>query len=66
MQVCKNCYMQMVGIMSFSKERNERFCRCPKCNSETKHHKIRDDELLFGEILDKELYKVGKVNGYNN
>ena len=47
----------MVGVMSFSKDKHEKFCRCPKCYSETKHRKLRDDELVFGEILDKELKK---------
>ena len=47
----------MVGVMSFSKDKNEKFCRCPKCYEETKHKKLRDDELDFREILDKELKK---------
>ena len=47
----------MVGVMSFSKDKNEKFCRCPKCYEETKHKKLRDDKLVFREILDKELKK---------
>ena len=43
----------MIDVMSFSKERHERFCRCPKCRGETKHQKLRDDDLKFGEVLDK-------------
>ena len=54
---CKNCYIPMIGVMSFSKDRHERFCRCPKCYSETKHKKLRDDELVFGELLEKEIHK---------
>ena len=47
----------MVGVMSFSQDKHEKFCRCPKCYSETKHKKLRDDELDFGELLHKELMK---------
>lgn len=50
---CKNCYIPMIGVMSFSKDRHERFCRCPKCRDETKHQRLRDDDLKFGEVLDK-------------
>ena len=55
--ICKDCYVPMVGVMSFSKDKNEKFCRCPKCYEETKHKKLRDDELVFGEVLHKELKK---------
>lgn len=47
----------MVGVMSFSKNKHERFCRCPKCYEETKHRKLRDDELDFGEELNKAVHK---------
>ena len=47
----------MEGVTSFSKDKHERFCRCSKCYGETKHMKLRDDELTFGEILHKELSK---------
>ena len=57
MQLCKDCYVPMIGVMSFSKDKHEKFYRCPKCFSETKHRKLRDDELVFGEVLDKELKK---------
>ena len=57
MMICKDCYVPMVGVMSFSKDKNEKFSRCPKCYEETKHKKLRDDELVFREILDKELKK---------
>lgn len=55
--LCKNCYIPMVNVMSFSKDKHEKFCRCPKCCSETRHIKINDNELSFGEVLDKELKK---------
>ena len=57
MIICRDCYIPMASIMSFSKDRHEKFCRCPKCFSETKHKKLRDDELVFGELLNKEIYK---------
>ena len=43
--------------MSFSKDKHEMFCRCPKCFGETKHKKIGDDELDFGKVLNKEIHK---------
>ena len=54
---CKNCNSPMEGVMSFSKEKNEKFFRCKKCNAETRHQRIKNDELDFGEVLDKELHK---------
>ena len=59
MQYCMNCGNIMMGIMSFSKDKHEKFCRCPKCCSETRHIKINDNELSFGEILHREI-KNGK------
>ena len=47
----------MVGVMSFLKDKREKFDRCPKCFGETKHKKLRDDELDFGEVLHKKLKK---------
>ena len=47
----------MQPVMSFSKDKREKFCRCPKCYGETKHQKLRDGELVFREVLDKELHK---------
>lgn len=57
MQFCKDCYVPMVGVISFSSYKHEKFCRCPKCYEETKHKKLRDDELVFGEVLNKEIHK---------
>ena len=59
MQYCMNCGNIMMGVMSFSKDKHEKFCRCPKCCSETRHIKINDNELSFGEILHREI-KNGK------
>ena len=47
----------MQPIMSFSKDRHEKYNKCPRCYVETKHVKLRDDELTFGELLHKELMK---------
>ena len=57
MLLCKNCWTPMVGVMSFSKDKHEKFCKCPKCYVESKHVKIFDSELDFGEILHKEMNK---------
>ena len=57
MIICKDCYIPMVSVMSFSKNKHEKFDRCPKCFGETKHRKLQDEELDFGEVLDKEIHK---------
>ena len=57
MIICKDCYIPMVGVMSFSSDKHEKFNKCPRCYGETKHVKLRDDELDFGELLHKELMK---------
>lgn len=57
MQICKNCYVPMVSVMSFSKDKHEKFCRCKKCKGETKHSLLSDSELDFGEVLHKKFQK---------
>lgn len=57
MQLCKNCYIPMNGVMSFSQDKNEKFYKCPKCFSETRHQRIKDSEISFGEVLNKEIHK---------
>ena len=57
MTICKDCYVPMQPVMSFSKGKQEKYNKCPRCYGETKHMKLRDDELTFGEILHKELKK---------
>lgn len=57
MNYCKTCDGKMVGVMSFSKDKNEKFYQCRKCFSETKHRKIDNKELNFGEVLDKEIHR---------
>lgn len=54
--ICSNCYIQMVNVLSFSKDKHEKFYRCKKCKQEAKHKKLSDDELDFGEVLDKKLH----------
>ena len=57
MIICKTCNISMQPIMSFSSDKHEKFCRCPKCFGETKHKKLRDDKLDFGEELNKAVHK---------
>ena len=57
MIICKDCYIPMQPVMSFSKDKHEKFCRCPKCRGETKHQKLKDAELDFGEVLNKAINK---------
>ena len=53
--ICKDCYVPMICVMSFSKDKHEKFCRCPKCRGGTKHQKLKDEELDFGEVLHREI-----------
>ena len=55
MTICKDCYVPMIGVMSFSSDKHEKFDRCPKCRGETRHRVLRDEELSFGEVLSREL-----------
>ena len=57
MQFCRDCSTKMVGVLSFSKDKNEKFNRWPRCYAETKHNKIKDNDLNFGEALDTEIRK---------
>ena len=57
MVICRTCNIPMQPVMSFSKDKHEKFDRCPKCFGETKHVKLRDEELSFGEVLSRELHK---------
>lgn len=57
MSYCRDCNTKMVGVMSFSRDKHEKFCRCPKCYSETKHKKLNEKELDFGKVLDKVINK---------
>ena len=57
MMVCRDCCIPMQPVMSFSKDKHEKFDRCPKCFGETKHRKLTDDDLNFGEVLNKAIHK---------
>lgn len=57
MVICKKCYLPMVGVMSFSKDKHEKYCRCPKCKKETRHQKLKDEDLNFKEELNKVINK---------
>lgn len=57
MVICRNCNIPMQNVMSFSHSKNERFNKCPKCYSESKHIKINENELNFGEYLHREITK---------
>ena len=57
MTICRDCNIPMQPVVSFSKDKRERFDRCPKCFGETKHRKLRDDDLDFGEELNKAVHK---------
>ena len=57
MIICKDCNTPMQPVMSFSKDKHEKFDRYPKCFGETKHRKLTDDELDFGEVLNKAINK---------
>ena len=57
MIICKDCYVPMIGVISFLKDKHEKSDRCPQCFGETKHRKLTDDELDFGEVLNKAIHK---------
>ena len=57
MKMCSNCGSSMVGVISFSKEKNEKFDKCRNCHSETIHRKLNEKELSFREVLGKEIHK---------
>ena len=57
MTFCRDCNVIMQPIMSFSKDKHEKFNKCPKCYGETRHKKLRENDLVFGEVLDKEIHK---------
>ena len=57
MMICKTCDIQMQSVMSFSKDKHEKFDCCPKCFGETRHRKLTDADLNFGEVLNKAIHK---------
>ena len=57
MTICRDCNIPMHLVMSFSPGKHEKFCRCHKCRGETKHQKLKDEELDFGEVLHRVISK---------
>ena len=57
MTICRTCSIPMQPVMSISKDKHKNFDRCTRCFGETKHVKLRDDELTYGEVLHNELKK---------
>ena len=57
MTICRTCSVPMQPVMSFSKNKHEKFNHCPKCFGETRHKKLRENDLDFGEVLSREIYK---------
>ena len=57
MIICRTCSIPMQPVMSFSKDKQEKYNKCPRFYGETKHVKLSDDELTFGEVLHRELRK---------
>ena len=54
---CNNYNIPMQPVMPFLQDKHEKFDRCPQCFGETKHKKLRDAELDFGEVLNKAINK---------
>jgi hypothetical protein len=44
----------MERTLSFLRDKKEKYYKCPRCRSETKHQKATDEDLNFKE----ELYRV--------
>ena len=54
MTICRDCNILIQPVIPLSNDKHNKFCRCPKCYSATKHQIIRCGELVFGELLEKE------------
>lgn len=52
MQLCRGYNIPIVDVISISKDSHERIC-----NKILRDKKVTNDELTFGEILNKELEK---------
>ena len=51
MLTCKVCGNKMNKVMRFTPKMKEKFYRCNKCKYESKHRRIAENELTFGEVL---------------
>ena len=47
MIICRTCNITMQPVISFSSDKHEKFYRRHICHDETKHKKLRDDDLTF-------------------
>ena len=65
MVLCNNCKVMMIPTMSFSHNGNQKYCRCPRCYSETKKQRLDKNELSFGEYLTKAVKNRGYCNERN-
>ena len=48
MTICKDCNTPMQPVMTLSKDKTEKFNKCPKCHGAAKHVKLRDNDMEFG------------------
>lgn len=55
MQICRDCNVKMREVMSFSKDKNEKFNRCWNCFGETIHKRLKQND--FDKVLESELDK---------
>lgn len=53
MRICKDCNVKMREVMSFSKEKREKFNRCSSCFGETIHKRLKQND--FDKILEREI-----------
>jgi hypothetical protein len=53
MRIYKDCNVKMREVMSFSKEKRERFPKCPIYFDESEHKAIEKND--FDEILKREI-----------
>ncbi|MBQ4523452.1 MAG: hypothetical protein IJA10_10965 [Lachnospiraceae bacterium] len=57
MNYYKICDSKMVGVINFSKDKHEKFCRRNKYYSQLRHGKLDSKKLDFREELIKALHK---------
>ena len=53
MVLCNNCRVMMIPTMSFSQHGNKKYYRCPRCYAESRKYRLDNNELSFGEYLNK-------------
>lgn len=55
MRICKDCNVKMREVMSFSKDKHEKFNRCWNCFGETVHKRLKQND--FDKVLEREIDK---------